>query len=96
MGIPWYSIERKVGKESQARMQIIMRDIERAKDVGFHRYIFGHFHTPFDSELYACCGSVSGTDAYDHKNGRYSRPSQVAWMVHQKNGEFNRTNFKLD
>lgn len=95
MGIPWYSIERKIGKESQARLQLIMRDVERAKDIGFHKYLFGHFHTPFDAELYACCGSVSGTDAYDHKAGRYSAPSQASWLVHSEHGEFNRINFKL-
>jgi len=94
MGIPWYALERKVGRESQARLQVIMREIERAKDVGFHKYIFGHYHTPFDSQLYACCGSVSGTDAYDHKNARYARPSQASWMV-GKHGEFNRINFDL-
>jgi hypothetical protein len=93
-GIPYYGIERKVGKESQARLQIIMREIERAKDVGFHKYIFGHWHTPFDMPLYACCGSVSGTGAYDHKAGRYARPSQASWMV-GKHGEFNRINFDL-
>ena len=94
MGIPWYSIERKVNKESSSRLQVIMREVERAKDVGFHKYIFGHYHTPFDSQMYACCGSVSGTDAYDHKNARYARPSQASWMV-GKYGEFNRINFDL-
>jgi hypothetical protein len=95
MGVPWYGIERKVGKESQARMQLIMQDIERAKTIGFHKYLHGHFHTPFDGDLYCCSGSVQGTDAYDHQAGRYARPSQPAWMV-GKRGEFNRTNFKLD
>jgi len=95
MGIPWYSIQRKVGKESTNRLQVIMEDITRAKDVGFHRYIFGHFHTPFDDVIYSCCGSVSGTDAYDHKNGRFARPSQSSWIVHPKHGEFNRINFQL-
>ena len=94
-GIPYYGIERKVGKESQARLQIIMREVERAKDVGFHKYIFGHWHTPFDMPLYACCGSVSGTGAYDHKAGRYARPSQASWLVDAKHGEFNRINFDL-
>jgi hypothetical protein len=95
MGVPWYSIERKVGKESSSRMQIIMEDLNRAKDVGFHKYIFGHWHTPFDSTLYACCGSISGTDSYDHSFGRFSKPSQTSWMVHPKHGEFNRINFYL-
>jgi len=94
MGIPWYSIERKVSRESSSRLQLIMREVERAKDIGFHKYIFGHWHSPFDSQLYACCGSVSGCDAYDHKNARYARPSQASWMV-GKHGEFNRINFDL-
>jgi hypothetical protein len=97
MGIPWYSIERKVGKESMSRMQIIMQDINAAKEIGFHKYIFGHWHTPFNSALYACCGSVSGCDAYDHNAGRYSSPSQSAWMVHSKHKgrEFDRIDFNL-
>jgi len=95
MGVPWYGVERKVGKEAQARMQLIMDDLERAKAIGFDKFVFGHFHTPFDSELYSCAGSVSGTDAYDHQAGRYAKPSQPAWLVHPEKGEFNRINFKL-
>jgi len=95
MGVPWYGIERKVGKESVARMQMIMEDINRAQKIGFHKYVFGHFHTPIDMDLYSCAGSVSGTDAYDHGAGRYAKPSQPAWIIHPKNGEFDRTNFKL-
>jgi DNA repair exonuclease SbcCD nuclease subunit len=76
-------------------MQIIMNENMKAKEIGFHKYIFGHYHTPFNHPLYSCCGSVSGTDAYDHKSGRYSDPSQSAWMVHPKHGEFDRTDFNL-
>jgi len=94
MGVPWYAIERKVGKESTARLQLIMEDINRAKEIGFHKYVHGHFHIPFDHPLYQCGGSVSGTTAYDHKNGRHSGPSQPAWLV-GKRGEFDRTNFQL-
>jgi len=95
MGVPWYGIERKVGKEAQARLQIIMQEVERAREIGFHKYVFGHFHTPFDSPLYSCGASLSGTDAYDHQAGRYSKPGQSAWLVNPKHGEFNRTNFTL-
>jgi hypothetical protein len=95
MGIPWYSIERQVGKESTARLQLIMEDINRAKEIGFHKYVFGHWHMPFDHPLYSCCGSVSGTTAYDHKAGRYAKPSQSAWLIHPRKGEFDRTNFQL-
>ena len=65
-----------------------MDDITKAKDYGFHKYVFGHWHMPFDHPLYSCCGSVSGTTAYDHRAGRYAKPSQSSWLVHQKHGEY--------
>lgn len=95
MGVPWYSIERHVGKESKARLQIIMDDKSRAAEVGFHKFVFGHYHTHFETDLYSCCPSVSGTDAYDHKNGRYSEPGQSAWIVHPTLKEINMNNFRL-
>jgi len=95
MGVPWYGIERRAGRESTSRLSIIMKDISRAKEVGFNKIIHGHFHTPFDSYLYSGGGSVSGTNAYDHQNGRYSEPSQSAWQVHPVWGEFDRINFNL-
>ena len=94
-GIPWYGIERKMGRESVARLQIIMQDLEKAHTVGFDRYIFGHFHTPMNMPLYTASGSVSGTDAFDHKQGRHSRPAQSAWMVHPDHAEFDWTSFNL-
>jgi DNA repair exonuclease SbcCD nuclease subunit len=95
-GVPWYGIERKVGKESVARMQIIMQDLQKARSVGFHKYVFGHWHTPFNMPLYVCGGSPMGTDANDHKNGRFARPSQKAWIVHPDHGEFDWIDFLLD
>lgn len=95
MGIPWYGIERRVARESTARQSLIMQDLKLAKDIGFNKMIGGHFHTPFNSQLYSCAGSVSGTDAYDHQNGRHAEPSQPAWFIHPKWGEFNRTDFWL-
>jgi len=95
MGVPWYGVERKVGKEALARMQIIMQEFERAKDIGFHKYVFGHFHTPIDTPLYSCGASLQGTDAYDHQAGRYANPGLSAWLAHPRHGEFNRINFTL-
>lgn len=95
MGVPWYGVERKVSKEAQSRLHLIMQEVERAKDIGFHKYVFGHFHTPIDTPLYSCGASLQGTDAYDHQAGRYANPGQSAWLVHPKNGEFNRINFNL-
>lgn len=95
MGVPWYGIERKVGKEAQARLQIIMQEAERAREIGFHKYILGHFHTAFFGRLYFLGASLSGTDAYDHQVGRYDNPGQNAWLTHPKHGEFNMITFVL-
>ena len=95
MGIPWYAAERKVGKETTARMQLIMDQKLKMHEIGFHNFIFSHFHTPVDTAMYSCCGSVQGTDAYDHVAGRYAVPSQAAWMVHPKYKEVGRENFEL-
>jgi len=88
MGIPYYSVERKAAKEAIRRLN--KPDYNR-----FDKIIMGHFHHPISHPVYWIGGSVSGTDAYDHKNGRYAEPSQTAWMVHPKRGEFDRTDFKL-
>ena len=96
MGVPWYGVERKVSKEAQSRLHLIMQEVERAKEIGFHKYVFGHFHTPIDTPLYSCGASLQGTDAYDHQAGRYANPGQSAWLVHPRNGEFNRINFNLE
>lgn len=95
MGIPWYGIERRVAREATARQSLIMKDIKLAKEIGFDKVVGGHFHSPFNSQLYSCGGSVSGTDAYDHAAGRHAKPSQSTWMIHPKHGEFNRTDFDL-
>jgi hypothetical protein len=95
MGVPWYGVERKVGKEAQSRLHLIMQEVERAREIGFHKYVFGHFHTPIDTTLYSCGASLQGADAYDHQAGRYANPGQSAWLVHPRNGEFNRINFNL-
>lgn len=95
MGVPWYSVERKASKESQARLQLIMDQKLKMAEIGFHKFVFSHFHTPISTELYSCCGSVQGTDAYDHSNGRYAPPSQAAWMISPKYGEFGRVDFRL-
>jgi len=88
MGFPYYGVERKIAKEAIKRMN----GPDRTK---FHKVIMGHWHAPLAHPLYWIGGSVQGTDAYDHKYGRYAEPSQAAWMVHPKYGEFDRTDFIL-
>lgn len=87
-GFPWYGVERKAAKEALKRMN--------APDVNkFDKIIMGHWHTPVTTPVFWIGGSVSGTDAYDHKNGRHSKPSQAAWLTHPRHAEFDRTDFWL-
>ena len=95
MGIPFYGIERKIAKESTARMQLMMDEFFTMKDqIGFHKLIMGHYHIPMVSSLYSIGPSVQGTDAYDHKNGRHADPAQSCWLVN-KHGELGRIDFNL-
>jgi hypothetical protein len=81
-GIPFYGIERKKQKEAMARMNM---------EVGKHfdKIVIGHFHTALNHEHWIIGGSLTGTNAFDHKEGRYSRPHQTSWCVHPRHGEFN-------
>jgi len=94
-GIPWYGVERKASKESQSRLSMIMDEPDRLENLGFHKIIAAHLHTPIDTLYYSVCGSLSGTNAYDRENGRYSPPSQGMWFVSAKHGEFGRIDFSL-
>ena len=95
MGIPFYGIERKIAKESTARMQLMMDEFFIKKnEIGFHKLIMGHYHTPMVAPLYSIGPSVQGTDAYDHKDGRHADPAQSCWLVN-KHGELGRVDFNL-
>lgn len=94
-GSPWYGWSRKTGRESEARLQLILRDIKRAGEIGFNRMSFGHFHTEIWTPMYIGGPSLKGTDAFDHKCGRFGEPGVLAFFVHYKRGEFNRTNFSV-
>ncbi len=87
-GFPYYGIERKAAREALKRMN--GPDVTR-----FDRIIMGHWHAPLEHPHYWIGGSVSGTDAYDHKSGRQAEPQQVSWLVHPKWGEFDRTCWRL-
>jgi hypothetical protein len=87
-GFPYYGIERRTAREALKRMN--------APDwTKFDRIIMGHWHAPLEHPYYWIGGSVSGTDAYDHKNGRHAEPQQLSWMVHPKWGEFDKTSWQL-
>jgi len=86
-GIPFYGIDRKVGREAKARRSM--------PDKQFDRIVIGHFHTGIDHEDWLIGGSLSGTDESDHKCGRHSRAHQTSWMVHPEHGEFGFTRWYL-
>jgi hypothetical protein len=94
-GVPWYGVERKVGKESTSRLSMIMEDPQRLERLGYHKIVAGHLHVPINSMYYSVGGSLSGTNSYDRDNGRYAPPSQPMWFVHPKYGEFGRIDFTL-
>jgi UDP-2,3-diacylglucosamine pyrophosphatase LpxH len=87
MGVPYYGIEKKAGKEAMRRMTVKMG--------GFDRIIMGHYHAPLTHPWFWIGGAVSGTDALDFTQGRHAGPSQALWFVHPKWGEFDRTDFNL-
>src|SRR3546814_1528056 len=40
-------------------------------------------------------GSLSGTNAFDHANGRHCKAHQTGWFVHPEHGEFDWTRWWL-
>jgi hypothetical protein len=80
-GIPFYGIERKKQKEAMARMNM-------TPDKHFDKIVIGHFHTALNHEHWLIGGSLTGTNEFDHKEGRHSHPHQTAWFIHPKHGEF--------
>lgn len=87
-GFPYYGIDRKVSKEALVRLH----EPDANK---FHRVVMGHWHAPLKHPHYWIGSSASGTDAFDHKQGRRSTPMQCAWVVHPKHREFDTIDFDL-
>jgi hypothetical protein len=86
MGIPYYGFQRLVGKEATRRMRT---------DKGFDYLSIGHFHVPaFIEGRTLVNGSLSGTSEFDHGQGRYAAPCQIAYFVHKQHGIFNLTPFQ--
>ena len=86
MGIPWYGLERAIGREALRRM----------KQGGFDYMNVGHYHTPLYLPKLLMNGSLSGTTEFDHSAGRYGPPSQITYLVHRKHGVFNFVAWKFD
>ena len=100
MGVPWYGMERDLGREARRRMQKIVEQLRRELPVteGFDYGIGAHWHTPFvgPSFSYIVNGSLTGTTELDHTVGRHAPPQQVTAMLSQKHGWFAPTAWRLD
>jgi len=90
MGIPFYGINRQVAREAKARMNMM-------ESYHFNLAVMGHFHTSsyLPEHMLEMCGSVSGTDAFDHSAGRHAEPAQTSWFTHPKYGEINWNRWQL-
>jgi hypothetical protein len=100
MGIPWYGIERDLGRESRRRLDRLQEQLRRDTPVeGLMDYGLGaHWHTPFvgPSFRYIVNGSLSGTNEFDHSCGRHAAPQQVAALISPKHGLFGPVAWRLD
>lgn len=100
MGIPWYGIEREIGREARRRLERMNDRLRRELPVeGLYEYGLGaHWHTPFVGPgfRYIVNGSLSGTNEYDHSAGRHAAPQQVAALVSPKHGMFGPVAWRLD
>lgn len=94
-GHAWYGWDRKVGRESKTRLDLIMEDPSQLTKLGYHKIIAGHFHEPINTVSFAIAGSLMGTNAHDRDNSRYARASQPMWFVDPKYGDFGRIDFQL-
>ncbi len=86
-GKPYYGFDRRVAMEAVKRMGV--------PDAAFTKLLFGHYHHGFNGDNWIMGGSLSGTDAFDHSQGRHSKPHQTSWFVHPKHGEFDWTRWWL-
>lgn len=86
-GIPYYGFDRRLMLEALKRM-----DITESR---FTKMMTGHFHVATDTLYWMMGGSLSGTDTFDHDQGRHAPAHQTSWLVHDKHGQFDWTRWWL-
>ena len=79
-GKPYYGFDRRVAMESVKRMN--------AEGLRFTKLIFGHYHTSANDKDWQLGGTLSGTNVFDHSQGRHCQAHQTSWYVHPLHGEF--------
>lgn len=87
-GIPYYGVERAVGREAKVRLNM-------PASRRFHQIVMGHFHAPLNHPNFMVGGSLTGTNELDHGVGRFAPPMQTAWIVHPRIGELDYNKFNL-
>ena len=86
-GKPYYGFDRRVAMEAVKRMN--------AEGLRFTKLIFGHYHTATNEKDWQLGGSLSGTNTFDHSQGRACQAHQTSWLVHPEHGEFGWTRWWL-
>lgn len=86
-GIPCYGLDRRVALEAIRRMGM--------PEVEFTKMLTGHLHVAFNAPKWGIGGSLSGTDTFDHNQGRHAPAHQSSWFVHPEHGEFDWTRWVL-
>lgn len=86
-GLPYYGFDRRLMLEALKRM-----DITESR---FTKMMTGHFHVATETMYWMIGGSLSGTDTFDHDQGRHAQAHQTSWLVHQKHGQFDWTRWFL-
>jgi len=74
LGIPYYSIQRKVGAEAKIRINL-------PPEFKADKIVMGHYHTPMMDNYVEMTGSLCGTTAFDFQSGRHCNACQSAWLV---------------
>jgi len=100
MGIPWYGIERDLGREARRRLERVMEQIRQGVPVsaGFDYGLGAHWHVPFvgPNFSYLINGSLTGTSELGHVKGLHAPPQQVAALVSPNHGLFAPIAWRLD
>ena len=86
-GKPYYGFDRRAAMEAVKRMGV--------PEHAFTKLLLGHFHHGFNADVWMLGGSLSGTDAFDHSCGRFGKPHQTAWFVHETHGEYDWTRWRV-
>jgi predicted phosphodiesterase len=73
-GIPFYSLNRKIGAEATIRMNM-------PESMHFDMILMGHYHTPMLTKDCEMTGCLSSTTAFDHAAGRHCPACQNVWLV---------------